>query len=146
MLFQFYPQIFYRIEVRALWWPLQYLDFVVLIAILPQLWKYPWGHCQFGGPIYNLTLTSWLMSWEVASIYPHNVLSSWCHLFCEVHQSLLQQSTPTTWCCHPVLHGLQASPNITIVIMAKEFYFCFIRPVDISPKSKIFVPMCNCKP
>ena len=26
---------------------------------------------------------------------------SWCHLFCEVHQSLLQQSTPTTWCCHP---------------------------------------------
>ena len=28
--------------------------------------------------------------------------SSWWHLFCEVHQSLLQQSTPTTWwCCHP---------------------------------------------
>ena len=28
-IFQFCPQIFYRIEVRALWWPLQYLDFVV---------------------------------------------------------------------------------------------------------------------
>ena len=27
--------------------------------------------------------------------------SSWCHLFCEVHHSLLQQCTPTTWCCHP---------------------------------------------
>ena len=27
--------------------------------------------------------------------------SSWCHLFCEVHQSLLHQSIPTTWCCHP---------------------------------------------
>ena len=26
-------------------------------------------------------------------------------LFCEVHQSFLQQSTATTWCCHPVLHG-----------------------------------------
>ena len=41
------------------------------------------------------------MSWDVASIYPHNFPSSWCHLFCEVHQSLLQQSTPTTWCFHP---------------------------------------------
>ena len=27
-------------------------------------------------------------------------------------------------------------PNITMVIMAKQFYFCFIRPEDISPKSK----------
>ena len=25
-------------------------------------------------------------------------------------------------------------PNITMVIMAKQFYFCFIRPEDISPK------------
>lgn len=41
------------------------------------------------------------MSWDVASIYPHNFPTSWCHLFCEVHQSLLQQSTPITWCCHP---------------------------------------------
>ena len=41
------------------------------------------------------------MSWDVASIYPHNFLSSWCHLFCEVHQSLLQQCTHTTRCCHP---------------------------------------------
>jgi hypothetical protein len=32
-------------------------------------------------------------------------------------------------------------PNITMVIMAKQFYFCFIRPEDISPKSTIFVPM-----
>ena len=49
--------------------------------------------------------------------YPHNCPASWCHLFCEVHQSLLQQSSPTTWCCHPrastvgmVFFGLQASP------------------------------------
>jgi hypothetical protein len=34
------------------------------------------------------------------NIYTHNFLSS-CNLFCEVHQSLLQQSTPTTCCCHP---------------------------------------------
>ena len=29
--------------------------------------------------------------------------------------------------------------NITMVIMAKQFYFCFIRSEDISPKSTIFV-------
>ena len=45
-------------------------------------------------------LTSWPMSWDVASIYPHNFPPSWCQIFCEVLQSLLQQSTPT-WCCHP---------------------------------------------
>ena len=36
-------------------------------------------------------------------------------------------------------------PNITMVILAKQFYFCVIRPEDISPKSTIFVPMCSCK-
>jgi hypothetical protein len=36
-------------------------------------------------------------------------------------------------------------PNITMVIMAKQFYFCFISPDDISPKSKIFVPMYSCQ-
>uniref|UniRef100_A0A674EQV5 Calcium channel, voltage-dependent, beta 3a n=1 Tax=Salmo trutta TaxID=8032 RepID=A0A674EQV5_SALTR len=56
----------------------------------------------------------------------------------------------------PVLHGWDGvlrlpslplfPPNITMVIMAKQFCFCFIRPEDISPKSKIFVPMCSCKP
>ena len=34
------------------------------------------------------------------SLYQHNFPASWCHLFCEVHQSLLQHSTHTTWCCH----------------------------------------------
>uniref|UniRef100_A0A4W5NYC2 Electron transfer flavoprotein subunit alpha, mitochondrial n=1 Tax=Hucho hucho TaxID=62062 RepID=A0A4W5NYC2_9TELE len=53
----------------------------------------------------------------------------------------------------PVLHGwdgglrLASLPlfpaNITMVIMAKQFYFCFIRPEDISPKSMIFVPRCR---
>jgi hypothetical protein len=35
-------------------------------------------------------------------------------------------------------------PNITMAIMAKQLYFWFIRPEDISPKSTIFVPMCSC--
>ena len=81
------------------------------------------------------------MSWDVASIYPH-VPSSWCHLFCEVHQSLLQQSTPQHDAATPVLHGwdgvlLLASlplfpPNRKMVIMAKQFYFCFFRQEDVS--------------
>ena len=50
----------------------------------------------------------------------------------------------------PVLHGWDGvlrlaslnlfPPNITMVIMAKQFYFCVIRPEDISPKSTIFSP------
>ena len=56
----------------------------------------------------------------------------------------------------PVLHGWDGvlwlaslplpPPNITMIIIAKQFYFCLIRPEDISPKSTIFVPMCSCKP
>uniref|UniRef100_A0A8C6T3E8 Ceramide synthase 5 n=1 Tax=Neogobius melanostomus TaxID=47308 RepID=A0A8C6T3E8_9GOBI len=30
-----------------------------------------------------------------APVFPHCVLSSWCHLFCEVHPSLPQQNNPT---------------------------------------------------
>ena len=30
--------------------------------------------------------------------------------------------------------------------MAKQVYFCFIRPEDISTKTTIFVPMYSCKP
>ena len=72
-----------------------------------------------------------------------------------VNSSLLQQSTPTTRCSHPRASRLGWSsseslplfpPNITMVIMAKQFYFCFIRPEDISPKSTMFDPMCSCKP
>jgi hypothetical protein len=56
----------------------------------------------------------------------------------------------------PVLHGwngvlrLESQPlflpNITMVIMAKQFYFCFIRPEDISPKIRSLSPcaVANC--
>ena len=64
-------------------------------------WNYACGHCPFGRPLCDQDLTSWLMSWDISSIHPHNCPTSWCHLFCEVHQSLLQQSTPKTWCCNP---------------------------------------------
>lgn len=38
--------------------------------------------------------------WDVAPVFPHNILSSWYLLFWEVCQPLLQQNKPTTWCCH----------------------------------------------
>ncbi len=36
-------------------------------------------------------------------------------------------------------------PKHTSKVLAKQFNICFSRPVDISPKIKIFVPMCTCK-
>ena len=114
-----------------------------------------WHHCPFGRPICHQALNSWLTSWDVASIYPHNFTFSLCHLFCEVHQSLLQQSTTTTWCFHPRTSRLGGcslackpppfSSKHNNGHYGKQLYFSFIRPEDISPKSTIFVPTCSCK-
>ena len=73
--FQLCPQIFYRTEIRGLWWPLKNIYFVVLKLL-----------CNwFGGMLrvivhWTMALTSWLMSWNVPSRFQHNVLSSSCHL------------------------------------------------------------------
>ena len=47
----------------------------------------------------------------------------------------------------PVLHGWDGvlrlplfPPNIMMLIMAKQFYFCFISPEDISPKKSDLCP------
>lgn len=115
---QICPQIFDGIQVRALGWPLQ------------------------DTPICAQVLASCLMSWDVALIFPGNVLSSWWRLFYEELQFLLQQNSPTTWCCH--LHASQLGwcsqvyklppfpPNVTVVIMAKQLHYSFLRPQDIS--------------
>ena len=63
--------------------------------------------------VTNLTVCLGLLSMWKTYLYPSfdfladvlrrcfsNVLSSWCCPFCEVHQSLLQQNSPTAWCCH----------------------------------------------
>lgn len=52
ILFQFVPQMLSWSEFRALWWSRQYLDFVVLKPV----WKYAWGHCLLGRPIFDQTL------------------------------------------------------------------------------------------
>ena len=82
------------------------------------------------------------MIWDFASIFPHNFPTSWCHLFCEVHQSLLQQCTPTTWCCHGVLRLASLPlfpPNITMVIMAKQFYFSLCPHVQLQTVVWLFL-------
>ena len=157
MLFQFCAQMFYGIEVRALWWPLQYLDFVVISPFCHNFGRYAWSHCPFGRPICDQALTSWLMSWDVASIYPHkNYLPHDAIYFvkctspsCSIAPTQHDAATPVLHDWDGVLRVLSlplSPPNITMVIMAKQFYICFIRPRDISPKSMIFVRMCSCKP
>ena len=38
-----------------------------------------WGHCPFGRPINTQAFTLWLISWNVASVYPQYFHSSWCY-------------------------------------------------------------------
>ena len=97
----------------------------------------------------NQTLTSWLMSWDVASIYPHNFPSLWAIYFVKCTSPSCSKAPPQHDAATSVLYGWDdvlwlASlplfpPNITMVIMVKQFYFCFIRPEEISQKSTIFV-------
>jgi hypothetical protein len=87
--------------------------------------------------IFLLMMPSILLSAPVlpAAKHPHNMMLP-----------PLQHDAAT-----PVLHGWDGvlrlasfpifPPNITMVIMAKQLYFCFIRPEDISLKSMIFVCM-----
>ena len=85
------------------------------------------------------------MSWDVVSRHPHDFSSSsilWSAPVLPAAKHTHNMMRPP-----PVLHGwddvlLLASlpifpPNITMVIMAKQFYFCFIRPEDISPSCEV---------
>lgn len=38
---------------------------------------------------------------KLGQLWGFNLHPSWCHLFCEVHQSFLKPSSSTLWCCHP---------------------------------------------
>lgn len=75
-------------------------DFVVLKSLHTHRGSRVRGHRPFGRPICAKTSSSRLISWDVASMFLHNCFSL-CHLFHGLHQSLLQQNTPTSWCCHP---------------------------------------------
>ena len=110
-----------------------------------SIWK---NHLR---PSFKFLIDALRCCFNISTYFP----SAWCHLFCEVHQSLLQQSTPTTWCCHPRASQLgwcssacklpPFSSKHNDGHYGQHFYFCFIRPEDISPKSTTFVPMWSCK-
>ena len=141
MLFHFCPQIFYRNEVRALWWPLQTSTLLSLSHFATSLevclgslsiWKtHLW-------PSFNF-LTD---VWDVATIYPHTFPPHDAIYFVKCTSPSCSKAPPQHdaasrlgWCssaCKPP----PVLPNITMVIMAKQFYFCFIRSEDIS-----FVPV-----
>ena len=156
MLFQFCSQIFYGIEVSALWRPLQYVDFVVLKPFCHNFGSMSLGHCPFGRPICDQALTSWLMCWDVASIIHILLLPHDAIYFVKCTSPSCSKAPPQHDTATPLLQVWDGvfrlsslarfPPNITMVIMAKQFYFCFIRLEDISPKSTIFVLMCSCKP
>ena len=155
MHFQVWPQIFYRIEVRALWWPLQYLDFVVLNPFCHNFRSMLEVTVHLEDP-FATKLMSWLMSWDVASVYPHNFPPHDAINCVKCTSPSCSKAPPQHDAATPVLHGWDGvlrlaslhlfPPKITMVIMAKQFHFCFIRPEDISPKSMICVPMYSCKP
>lgn len=70
----------------------------------------------------NVKLTvGWLDTshfWPCMRFHPwHNVLSSWSHLFSEVHKSSVHQNTPT-WCCDQ--HHLSASTGLLLLNTTKQ--------------------------
>ena len=87
--------IFYRTEIRALWFPLQNIIFVVL----KPLWN------SFGGMfrvIVHLEDPFAPKLWPPGWCLLHDVLSSWCHLFWSASVPPgTKQNTPRTWCYHP---------------------------------------------
>lgn len=66
-LLKFFPQIFYQIKVRALWWLLHYFDFVVLKPFCHSFVTVWFGMVSLQSlPMCNkAALTLWLMSWDV---------------------------------------------------------------------------------
>ena len=92
------------------------------------------------------SLSIWLMPWDGASIYPHNFLSSWRHLFCEVHQSLL------CFTVGMVFFGLQASPfsskhsnghyGQTIIFLFRQTRGHFSKKYNLCPHVQLQTVVC----
>ena len=72
------------------------------------------------------------MSWDVASIYPQKLYSSWSIDFVKCTSPSCSKAPPQHDAATPVLHGWECvlrlasiplfPPNITMVIMAKHFF------------------------
>ena len=102
----------------------------------------------------------WLMSWDVASIYPHHFTSSKCNLFCEVHQSLPPAAKhphnmlmpPPCFTVGMVFFRLQATPfllqtnrwsflpNSSIFVSSDQR--TFLRRYDLCPHVQLQTVVC----
>ena len=146
MLFQLRPKIVSRIEVRALWWPLQYLDFVVF--------KYAWGHCRFGKthsqPSFNF-LTDVLRScFNISTLFSYLMLPSilWSAPVPPAAKHPHNMMLPPP--CHTVgmvFYGILASPfyfKHNDSHYGQTIIFLFHQTRGHFSKSTIFVPMCSC--
>lgn len=129
MPFQTYLLNPYKTEIRALWCCTRTFDFffknfgTTLTVCFESL-----SSVQLHPSFYFLSL---------ALIFLHTVLSSWWHLFSEVHQILLQQNTTQHHSATPVLQGWDRVPRLTSIplflIMAKQLHFSFTRTQNMSP-------------
>lgn len=121
----FLPTKFYGTEVRALWWPLQYFEFVAVKSFYHKLRSVLVVFVHLVGSIVLKLSTSCLMSTDV-SMFPHTFLSTWCYIFFGVSKSLLLQSGHTTRCYHPMcfcvwwLADLLVFLKITMIIITKN--------------------------
>lgn len=116
LLRQFSPHTLLGIQIRALRRPLPILLLLSSVRhfVTVTLDVFLWIIVLKENPVVtNFYLSGW------GSVFLHNPPSSWCHLL-EVHHSLVQQNTPTTWCCHP-----QASQGRLNNLTPDKTEFCF---------------------
>lgn len=107
------PQILGQLELKS-----GLVSGLLCCSYLVVSWRVPFGKPKFD---------SWLMSWDVASMFPSHVLSAWCHLFCEMRQSLQQQ--------HLVMSRLYFSflfllSNVTMITLDKHQFHQTTRRVS----------------
>jgi hypothetical protein len=103
-------------------------------------------------PSFNLPFDVLRCCFNISTSFSYHMMPS----ILKCTSPFCSKETPQHDAATPVIHGWDGvlrlaslppfPPNITMVIMAKQFYFCLIRPEDISPKSTRFFPMCSCKP
>lgn len=97
--FKFNPPLLHRTEIRALWWPHINVDFVVcrpfcfsgcMLRIVFDLKTNLRSCFSFLADV----CIALLQYFYIMFFPPHDLLY-------EMHHFLLEQNSPTPWCCHP---------------------------------------------
>lgn len=115
--FQICPHILFMSEIRALWWPHQNIDFVVRKPLCSHFDCLLQVVVHLKDQFVPKPLGSRLMSLDIPC--------SWHHLFCDLHQFLLQQKRPKIWCYHLVEASCFLLQIVTVVVVAKQFHLSF---------------------